>query len=104
MTASIFFTVKSDRNVEKKLHLGAVFEIDGEPIDYLFDRSKSYGNGENQYSYDIYNVPTNVELNQIIHKLRRGNTLTVYVPEERIKQSFTLKGAAKNLEECNAYL
>lgn len=81
--------------------LEAVIEIDGEPNVWSFYRRLTGPGDPVAYGADAINFRAEAEHKAIVAAMRRGRSVTIYIPPERVRETFTLAGSGAALDECD---
>ncbi len=97
---SIALTIRTSAEaIEPAENLNAVFDVDGRPFEWAFQREQG-ADGEIVYDSEAFNDAAENSMAEIVESLRRGHALTIHVPDDRVRQTFTLAGSSAALEGC----
>ena len=96
---SITLTLESGGPVVGAENLNAVFEIDGVGHEWSFHRKLSRENGV-EYHFEAFNWRVELDQQRLASALRRGRTVVVFVPADRVMQEFSLSGSHEALAGC----
>lgn len=84
---------------ETREGVGALFMIDSRSYSWRVDR-RVLDQNQVVFSWDAVGPETERELSDLVARLRRGNNVTIAIPTDDVRETFTLAGSSVALSAC----